>query len=148
MKSYVYAHFLPATGEVIYIGMGKGHRAFDTHKRNEAHLRVLRNLEDAGYTPLDYAVIVTQGLTDKQARQIETRLIKTVRPALNHQQLGAANAGRGEENANAVLNAALVSQIREQFAQGVLSIRGIARSMDLKYSAVRSVIVGKTWSHI
>lgn len=148
MKSYVYAHFLPDTGEIIYIGQGKGYRAFDTHRRNPEHLKVLTNIGNMGYTPVDYAVIVAQDMTEREARDLETKFIKTLRPLFNQMQLSAANAGRGEANPRSILTNDLVAKLRKFYEEPGTSIRGTAKHFGLKYSCVRKVLTGEAWTHV
>jgi hypothetical protein len=87
---YVYAHYEPSAEEEIrlshgsclvhlrgvpfYIGKGIGGRAFDL-KRNEGHGRILRRLMRDGAEPDSVVKIVAQDLTERQALEMEAKLI-------------------------------------------------------------------------
>ncbi|QDB71002.1 hypothetical protein bb8_p27 [Bordetella phage vB_BbrP_BB8] len=149
VKTYTYAHINPDTGEVVYIGSGTGERAWTiTSKRSEPHVKFLRNLERMGYTPADWVVVLTPGLTREQAFALESRLIHEVAPIFNRMGVSAANAGRGESNHNSVLTADLVRQIRQEFPSSGLSIRATARKYGVAYTTMRKVLAGQAWAHI
>lgn len=148
MKSYTYAHILPETGEILYIGSGQQSRAWCLSKRPEPHALILENLQRMGYSPADYVVVLAQGLSEADARRREFTLIRTVRPPLNRQGISAANAGRGQANHNAVLDPKRVRSIREQHAAGDVSIRALGRIYGIAYSTARKVVTGRAWAHI
>ena len=148
MKTYLYAHILPETGEIIYIGIGTEARAWTTHKRSAPHKKIIDNLLTKGYSPADYVCVIAQGLSDKDARLLEMSTIRTLLPILNQQGNGAANAGRGTVNKNSVLTDVRVRDIRAEFAKGDLSIRAIARDQGVAYTTARKVIQGVAWTHV
>ena len=148
MKSYIYAHILPTTGEVIYIGSGQQERAWSLYKRSDPHQSILNNIQRMGYSPSDYVVILAKGLVQKNAQEQEYLLIREMRPMLNQQGNGAANAGRGEANHLAVFTDAQVISIRELYATGNISMRAIARQMGTGVTSTRKAIQGKSWSHL
>lgn len=148
MKSYIYAHILPETGEILYIGMGQQERAWSIHKRSASHQKILENLQGLGYSPADYVSIIAQGLDDADARRGELALIRQLLPLLNQQGNGAANAGRGTDNRNSVLTEGKVRTMRSEHADGSLSIRAIGRRHGVAYTTARKVIERSAWSHI
>lgn len=148
MKSYVYAHILPDTGSVIYIGSGQQERAWSLYKRSDPHQSILNNIQRGGFSPADYVVILNSGLTVKQARDIEYSLIHIMSPPLNQHGAGVANAGRGEFNKNSVMDTALVHELRDLYSMGNHSMRAISRMYGLGVSSTRKAIQGKSWSHL
>lgn len=68
---YVYAHCKPETGEIYYIGKGKGKRAYDFKRRNEHWHRVAKKY---GVEVL----IIADGLTEKQALELEKNKIADI----------------------------------------------------------------------
>jgi hypothetical protein len=65
---YVYTHKNPSTGEVFYIGKGKGKRAYSTQGRNE-------NWNDLVSKNGFEVVIEKNNLTDSEANELEKDLI-------------------------------------------------------------------------
>ncbi len=55
---------------------------------------------------------------------------------------------RGERRWNARLNAALVAQIRLEYAAGGISQRSIARKFGVRQQAISNVVRGATWRHV
>ena len=148
MKSYIYAHILPDTGEIIYIGSGQQERAWSLHKRSDPHQSVLNNIQRMGFSPADYVVILHGGLEPKEAVELEFLLIRQLKPLFNQQGNGAANAGRGEANALSVFTDAQIISIRKQYADGGISMRAISRQMGTGVSSTRKAIQGRSWTHI
>lgn len=58
----------------IYAGMGQGGRAF-SFARSPAHLEELCRLTDQGYSKEEIVHIVMSGLSERQARELESKLI-------------------------------------------------------------------------
>lgn len=89
-KYYVYSHVYPGMkdkdfridgefklsmpGLPFYIGKGCGARAWDM-KRNEGHGVELRQLLARGHTPEQIVCVVRDGLTEREALEIESKLI-------------------------------------------------------------------------
>jgi len=89
-KYYVYAHVNPTTpssmrlqagrlslkfrGHPFYIGKGCGERAYDL-KRNQGHGALLRELLSDGATEKRIVHIVSKGLTESKALELESKLI-------------------------------------------------------------------------
>jgi hypothetical protein len=91
---YVYVHIDPETGEVLYVGMGKGPRAYamKTSKtkdpiyyvhRSPEHAEHLEKLYQQEYLPHEWVYFDSRGLTKEQARLREKELIKELRPKYN-----------------------------------------------------------------
>lgn len=148
MKSYIYAHILPESGQIIYIGSGQQERAWSLYKRSDPHQSVLNNIQRMGFSPSDYVVILKGGLEAKEALVEELRLIKETKPMFNQQGNGAANAGRGESNHLSVFTDAQVLAIRQQYSEGNISMRAIARQLGTGVTSTRKAIQGKSWSHL
>ena len=75
---YVYLHRDPKTKEVIYIGKGSRGRAWhcaESNSRGSEHASYLDLLLEEGYTPDQWVEIISSGLTNKDAYQLETLLL-------------------------------------------------------------------------
>ena len=62
-----------------------------------------------------------------------------------------ANGGeavKGEQNGQSKLTAEQVREIRDKYAKGGVSIRGLAREYPVSYSAIRNILHCKAWRHI
>jgi hypothetical protein len=89
-RFYVYAHVYPSDksrdfrhdgafklalrGTPFYVGKGCGERAWDL-KRNEGHGVELRQLLASGHTAEQIVCVVKEGLTERAALEIESKLI-------------------------------------------------------------------------
>jgi len=148
MKTYLYAHVNPETAHLVYIGIGVGERAATTHRRSKPHAKFLTNLQEMGYTPFDYTVVLAQGLSCREARALESSLITRLAPMFNQMGLSAANAGRGVDNHNAVLTPDTIREIRTRHKAGGISIRALGREYGVAYTTARKVVKGLAWTHI
>lgn len=82
---YVYTHQDPNSDEVVYVGHGKGSRAWHFGKTNRGedhHLWALLLFEQ-GFLPHEFTVIENRGLTKSDACIIEQQMIRELRPAFN-----------------------------------------------------------------
>lgn len=82
---YVYV-YRESDGSVVYVGMGKGGRAWqcqrtngDTQERNDWKQEQMR----VGRLPCDWVEIVCRGLSKSEALELEALLIEEIRPPLN-----------------------------------------------------------------
>lgn len=148
MKHYVYAHILPETGEIIYIGVGTRERAYASSHRKEPHLKVLNNLMDAGYTPSDYVVILAQGLSKSEAHTVELSLIDTIKPMMNWAIKGASCFRRGADAVKAKLTEADVLAIRSCYALGHTTMRALGSLYGVDSSTISSIVNRRGWTHI
>lgn len=85
---YVYTHNDPFTGEVKYVGKGKGDRAWvcrpkQSGGRDAIHLEYLEEMFTHGFTMADIVNIFAKNLTQEDAFQIEMELINQNRPVFN-----------------------------------------------------------------
>lgn len=90
---YVYSHFHPETGVIVYIGMGQGDRAYrikgngktntysDRHPDHAEYLE--RLIVDDGYLPHHWINFLGRDLTRADAFKLESQLIKKYNPAFN-----------------------------------------------------------------
>lgn len=81
--TYVYQHTDPDNlDSPVYIGIGKGHRAWQITKRDGAHRAFIES------TPHDYQYveILHTGLSDAEAQVIETGLIRELDTKFNIQK--------------------------------------------------------------
>ena len=93
---YVYAHIDPVTKELLYIGMGKGSRAYATKTskidtvryshRSPEHAEHLEELLKCGYLPHEWITFLHRGLDKKSALSIERELIAKDKPIYNRSQ--------------------------------------------------------------
>lgn len=91
LPCYVYEHFCPKSGEVVYVGVGTGGRAWvsgtSTAQQDEGlrgnrhalHNQWMYALFEEGYTPQDFVRIVASRLTKKEAHVIEVELVDEYR---------------------------------------------------------------------
>jgi hypothetical protein len=146
-SSYVYVHIDPTTGSVVYVGKGRGERAWSNGRRKGPHLRFLQNLSRMGFCPAHWAFILVTGLTDTEAHKTEHALIQKLAPMFNQMGLGFAAAGRGTDNKNAVLDPEKVVWMRRLHAQGT-GYRELSRRFDVAYSTARKVCRREAWAHV
>ena len=87
---YIYQHVDPDTGEVVYVGLGTGSRAWATgtssgSHRGKVHSAWLSDLYHQGYTMGEIAKVTTTLLTKDQALSLENEIIKALKPRYNIQ---------------------------------------------------------------
>lgn len=92
---YVYAHIDPDTQECVYIGHGKGPRAwhYGTYRgttenksygaRKESHSRWCEKRIEKGYLPNDWVIILDKNLSKADACSFEQELIREKNPVYN-----------------------------------------------------------------
>ena len=84
---YVYEHFCPKSGEVVYVGKGTHGRAWSFQKnagqRSAEHYSWAADLMYAGYTPDQFVRIRHNNLTSEEAIDIEHHLIDQLVPRYN-----------------------------------------------------------------
>lgn len=78
LKHYVYVYSDPFTGEVFYIGMGKGNRAFDhlEEQGDSEKVKKIRSILRKGKEPK--IEILKSGMDEKTARAVETAAIDLI----------------------------------------------------------------------
>lgn len=72
----MYFHVDSQTEEIVYVGIGESSRAFNTTGRKSDHREWLNKNEHE-------VLIVSEGLTPKEARELEKDHIKYLRPRFN-----------------------------------------------------------------
>ena len=70
---YVYAWIRPDTGDVFYVGKGRGIRDTKIHGRNEHFTRIVNKLKSLGLKPI--VTRVAEGLREQEAFDLEIKLI-------------------------------------------------------------------------
>lgn len=89
---YVYKHINPKTNELLYIGHGRGERAWRYSNngdwsryghRSPEHAAYLFQLQLEGYIATDWTVVLHKCLSKTQACEIEQQLIRDLKPELN-----------------------------------------------------------------
>jgi len=85
---YLYEHRCPETKDVVYVGVGKGSRAWASGEstgsaRSEAHAIWLSNLFEQGYTMADVVFIQETLLSKEEALALELPRIKELKPKFN-----------------------------------------------------------------
>lgn len=91
---YVYKHVDPETKELLYIGMGKGSRAYATQTaptktssryghRSPEHSDHLNILMNKGYLPHEWIEFHSRGLSKPDALVLEKELIEKLEPRYN-----------------------------------------------------------------
>jgi hypothetical protein len=136
---YVYVHYDPATEDWVYIGHGKGSRAWyfnggeSNSARSVAHNTWCQAMCNLGYLPTEFVTVLERGLTKEQACLLEQRLIREERTAFN------AIIGQGILKMTPD-KVALCRQLREKgVAYGV-----IAKEIGLSTMAVWRALNGET----
>lgn len=90
---YVYMHFDPKTNEILYVGMGKGSRAYATKTtkveqaayghRSPEHSNHLDQLMNEGYLPHEWIEFISRGLERTTALIYEKEYIGICKPKYN-----------------------------------------------------------------
>jgi hypothetical protein len=89
---YVYAHKDPDTGEIVYIGHGRGSRAwhFNSYRRrttdtsrDKEHNDWASSLIQEGFLPCDFVVVLCRNLSKSDACKVEQQLIRKQQPRFN-----------------------------------------------------------------
>lgn len=90
---YVYIHFDPDTEEILYVGMGKGSRAYATKTvkvsrtyyghRSPEHSEHLDQLLAKGYLPHEWINFDQRGLDKEVAKRLEKQHIENLKPKYN-----------------------------------------------------------------
>jgi hypothetical protein len=104
MDSYVYKHICPDTGEVVYVGIGTGNRAWTAGKgtgrtHNKNGLRTIEHADwmnghfNNGVNPIEF---VGCNLSRKDARAIESREIDNHQPRFNKMGTDAYRHSKAE----------------------------------------------------
>lgn len=94
--SYIYEHFDPNTGEVVYVGCGSGVRAWTVAgQRSLEHTTWFEGMLNRGHTPDEFVRIVFKRLRKDAAYAQERKMIKTKRPRFNRTASTASCFGAG-----------------------------------------------------
>ncbi|WEM05513.1 hypothetical protein HJJEPNFP_00013 [Ralstonia phage BOESR1] len=148
MKYYVYVHILPETGEILYVGMGAGERAWTRQSRKGPHKQILKNLDHMGYTADDYVLVVAKGLQRGEAQELEDQLLQKMQPILNQRFKGAVTIARGVTAPTAKLTEDAVLAIRSEYATGQVTMRVLGAKYGVDSSTISGVVNRESWTHI
>jgi len=90
---YVYRHIDPWNGETLYVGMGKGSRAYATKTtksnkneyghRSPEHSVVLDEFLRQGWLPHEWIEFLSRGLDKSDALNLEKKFIQELKPKYN-----------------------------------------------------------------
>jgi hypothetical protein len=141
---YVYKHVDPLYNMVVYIGKGCHGRAWDvTRCRNEhkEHQSWMKELCTLGYTPDDWVEIVQKGMSEKEALDLEHKLINTFGcPVYNRQS--------GEKQHQAKLSNQQAIEVYTLAKEGKLLHREIAEKYDISRTCVSMIASVKQWKAV
>jgi hypothetical protein len=96
---YVYGLFRPDTGQIFYVGMGRGERAWQhqaTRKRGRGHKDniICKMIDDLGYSDIP-VVILREGLSQQEAIDLEIALIYAIGRHPHGPLVNATKGGEG-----------------------------------------------------
>lgn len=136
---YVYAHKDPTTKEIVYIGKGKGGRAWDVTRcrsQHKEHQDWMVALLEQGYLPSDWVIILHKQLSEKEAFDAETSYLQS-RLYKYNRQIGqhARHAKMTNEQAMAAYKMAKVGVAHKDIAE----LYGVSRS------SISMLASGRQW---
>ena len=142
---YVYLH-IDYGNEIVYVGIGREGRCLHRHKRKPEHAEFIKTMTNT--CGLSFIQMPHFGITEDEAREIETSLIKKHKSKFNLQQNGAANAGKGQENHNSVFSSDEVEQHRDRFSSWLGSMRSYHREhlSGVAWTTARKLLLGTSYS--
>lgn len=122
---YVYSHNDPVTGDLIYIGMGQGDRAWaiKSRGRSEDHRRRLEELSSKGFVASDWVRILKRGLSQSDAYELEGRLLAEYKPLYNKQYLKCMSEQEKQSAYEQHLSGESYSAIARQLGYDVKTVR-------------------------
>lgn len=151
---YVYEHIDPYTGECLYVGMGKGSRAYMHKPETEAHAIMqgtsgrqadhgahLRDLMNRGYVAQDWVALRLRGLSRAAAALIEAALIEDRGPLYNRLHNGRRKAQRPAVR----LAGEKADDARALYAE-VRNFREVARRLGCNAMSVHDLIKGPEYA--
>jgi DNA-binding MarR family transcriptional regulator len=100
---------------------------------------VLANLRNKGYRPTDFTVSIFEG-EKSVAHSLEKRLIKKLRPVLNHMSV--------QPHSHTALTEQEVRDIRVKYASGAVSQGTLAKAYGVAQPTVHAIVSRRTWAHI
>ncbi len=105
---YVYKHIDPDNGELLYVGMGTGSRAWASgtssgSSRSNEHAAWISDRYEEGYTMSDITLVIETLLNKEQALSIELNLIKEFKPRFNRLSKDFVNKKYTKEQAKEAL---------------------------------------------
>lgn len=138
---YVYKHIDPRTQEVVYIGKGRGGRAWDvTRSRAEykEHQEWMTSLMEKGHTPDEWVVIVTKGLSEKEALLEESN-------TRHAQGVCRFNRQSGQRNYQAKMTDAQALEAYDLVKNKKWQHKDVAAKFGVSRSAISMLVTGKQW---
>jgi hypothetical protein len=91
---YVYVHFDMETHDIVYIGKGKYGRAWDVTRArgdHKEHQEWMMEMCRQGYVPSDWVSIAQSGMTEKEALELEKRMLHNTGVTRFNRQGGQRN---------------------------------------------------------
>lgn len=141
---YVYEHVDPRSGEIVYIGMGSGGRAWDVSRdrnHHKNHLSWMKELMFDGYIPSDWVNILAKNLDQISAREKEVNEIH------NHGNRTRFNRQSGERQHQAKLTDKQALEVFTLKTQG-FTHKEIAKKFGVSRPAISMILSGKNWRAI
>lgn len=144
---YVYAHIDPETSQLLYVGQGQRHRAWEYYShprpdgtywvgRTPEHRDHLLSLVSKGYLPCDWVHIVERQLSKKDAKQIEHDLIELTSPMFNKKPGLAQLALTKDQVARAIQmrkDGKYFREIAEEFNVATMTIHRMLAGKSIRY---------------
>lgn len=134
-RHYVYAHYDGSVPQ--YIGMGKNGRAWSTVKRHKDH----KEWMESYWVPSAFVEVIAVGMTQDEAYQLESSLIKVLNPRYNREKF------KGQTGSNHHS-----SKLTEEQVLDIIKDSRIHRLIAEEYGVSRRTIgkikTGDAWSHV
>lgn len=141
---YVYLHIDPIKSKTVYIGKGRGGRAWDVTRarsKNNEHVQWMNDLMSKGYIPSDWVVIVDKNLSEKDALKLELSLIHS-------SGLTSFNKQSGEKQHQAKLTNEQALEIFKFAKEKKYLHRELAKMYNVSRTAISMIASRKQWKAV